>query len=77
VFLEPTASYEVAQIVAGAERLPIGAQTLRHRLREQGLLASVDVGRQMLLVRRILEGVSKQVLHLEASDLMNSSPHRT
>ena len=49
----------------------IGAQTLRHRLREHGLLASVDVGREMLLVRRTLEGTARQVLHLKTSDLMS------
>jgi hypothetical protein len=71
LFLEPTISYQVAQQLAGAHQLPITAQTLRHRLREHGLLASIDAGRQMLLVRRTLEGAAKQVLHLRASDLMN------
>jgi hypothetical protein len=75
LFLKPAASYEVAQQIAGSERLPVSAQTLRHRLREHGLLASVDAGRQMLLVRRILEGIPTQVLHFKASDLTNSSPH--
>jgi len=70
LFLEPAASYQIAQQVAGVERLPIGAQTLRHRLREQGLLASVDVGREMLLVRRTLEGCPRQVLHLRSSNLV-------
>ncbi len=69
LFLEPAASYEVAQQMAGAERLPVSAQTLRHRLRECGLLASIDVGRQMLTVRRTLERCPRQVLHLKASDL--------
>jgi hypothetical protein len=39
-------------------------------LREHGLLASVDVGREMLLVRRTLEGAPREVLHLKASDLV-------
>ena len=51
--------------------MPISAQTLRHRLREQGLLASVEVGRQTLLVRRMVEDVPRKVLHLRASDLLN------
>jgi hypothetical protein len=38
------------------------------------LLASVDVGRQMLLVRRTLERTSKQVLHLKAKDLLKLAP---
>src|SRR5580704_12534238 len=68
LFLEPNASYEVAQQTAGTERLPVSAQTLRHRLREHGVLASVDPGRQMLLVRRTLEGTARQVLHLKVHD---------
>jgi hypothetical protein len=67
------ASYEVAQQMAGAERLPVSAQTLRHRLHERGLLASVDAGRQMLLVRRTLEGIPRQILHLKARDLVSFS----
>jgi hypothetical protein len=70
LFLEPTACYEVAQQTAGAERLPISGQTLRHRLREHALLASVDVGRQMLLIRRTLEGRARQVLHLKVHHLL-------
>jgi hypothetical protein len=65
VFLKPEVSYRVAQQFAGPERLPISAQTLRHRLREQGLLASVEVGRQTLLVCRIFERFPRKVLHLQ------------
>jgi hypothetical protein len=43
-FVDPAANYQVAQELAGSERL-VGEQTLRHRLRECGLLASVDTGR--------------------------------
>lgn len=70
VFLDPEVSYKVAQQMAGAERFPISAQTLRHHLRKHGLLASVDGGREMLLVRRTAEGRPRQVLHLRSSDLV-------
>jgi hypothetical protein len=70
LYLEPTASYQVAQQMAGSERLPVSEQSLRHRLREQGLLMSLDNGRQMLQIRRILEGRSRQVLHLKSSELV-------
>ena len=70
LFLEPTASYQVAQLAAGVERLPVSEQALRHRLRERGLLASIDVGRHRLWVRRSLEGCPRQVLHLKASDVV-------
>jgi len=63
LFLEPTASYLVAQALAGAERVPVSEQSLRRSLRERGLLASIDAGRQMVLVRRTLEGSPRQVLH--------------
>lgn len=67
LFLESAASYQVARQMAGTQRLPVSEQTLRHRLREHGLLATIDAGRQMLLVRRTLEGRPRQVLHLKAS----------
>jgi hypothetical protein len=56
--------------MAGLERLSLSVYTLSRRLREHGLLASIDVSRKMLLVRRILEGCSRKVLHLKASDLV-------
>jgi hypothetical protein len=62
----------VAQELAGSERL-VGEQTLRHRLRERGLLASVDAGRQMVQVRRTLEGHPRQVLHLKAVALVEQA----
>ena len=70
LFLDPTVSYQVVQQVAGSEPIPLSEQTIRHRLRDRGLLASVDAGRQMLQVRRILEGQPRQVLHLKTSHLM-------
>jgi hypothetical protein len=69
LFLEPAASYRVAQALAGTERLPVSEQSLRRSLRERDLLVSIDAGRQMVLVRRTLEGSPRQVLHLKASDL--------
>jgi hypothetical protein len=69
LYLEFSISYHLAQQMAGEERLPVSEQTLRHRLHERHLLASVDVGRQMLLVRRTIEGRPRQLLHLRASEL--------
>jgi hypothetical protein len=68
VFLEPEASYQAAQELAGADRL-VGEQTLRHRLRERGLLASIDEGRKMAQVRRTLQD---SVLHLKTCVLVES-----
>ena len=72
LYLEPLASYQVAQQFAGIERLPVSEQTLRRRLHVRGLLASIDAGRQMLLVRRTLQSRPRQVLHLKVSDLLGA-----
>jgi hypothetical protein len=74
LFLDPTASYQAAQELAGPERLLVSEQTLRHKLRECGLLASVDQGRGMVQVRRTLQGATRQVLHLRAADLVGNRP---
>lgn len=56
----------------GGEALTVSAQTLRKRLKEKGLLASVSETRQTLLVRRTLEGVKdRSVLHLHLSSLFS------
>jgi hypothetical protein len=70
VYLEPAIGRQVACEMAGAEQLSISVHTLSRRLHQQGLLASVDTGRGMLLVRRILGGHPRTVLHLKASDLL-------
>jgi hypothetical protein len=69
LFLEPVASYQAAQKVAGPEHFVVSQQTLHRRLRERGLLASTDGGREMVQVRRTLEGSPRQVLHMRSSDL--------
>ena len=74
LFLDPAASYQVAHAVAGAERLPVSQQTLHHMLRKSGLLAGVDQGRQMVQVRRTIEGCPRQVLHLRTKDLAGDLP---
>jgi len=65
LYLEPAASYETA---LRAGNLAVSQQQLRQRLRERGLLASVDIGRNMLVVRRTLAGHPRQVLHLRADN---------
>jgi hypothetical protein len=70
VYLEPAVSYQLAQQIAGLEGLPVSAQTLRRRLREQGLLASVEACRRMLLVQDA-EGTPRAVLHLRRADLID------
>lgn len=69
LYLEPDASYGEAQRLAVEqnESLAVSAATLRRRLKERGFLASEDSARQTLLVRRRLEGGTRNVLHLLAA----------
>ena len=73
LYLEPAVSYQLAEALPADERLP-SQQTLHRRLQESGFLASVDVGRQMVQVRRTLEGSVRQVLHLRTKDLVGETP---
>jgi hypothetical protein len=68
-YLDPSASDRVFRDAAGGKRLGVSSQALRHRLHRQGLLASVDVTRHTILVRRTLDGRQRLVLHLKSSEL--------
>jgi hypothetical protein len=70
LYLDPCTSYEVVRIHGGP--LSLGEHAMRHRLKSAGLLASVDAGRQMVQVRRRLEGLPRQVLHLKSTTLLNA-----
>ncbi len=70
LFLDTAVSYRVAQALGGQESLPLSEQTLRRRLHDHGLLVSTDAGREMLTVRRTLDGCARQVLHLSAAALL-------
>lgn len=71
LYLEPSASFVVAQDVGRGtgDALTITARTLKKRLHERGLLASTDVPRQVLTVRRTVGGHRHDVLHLKTSTL--------
>lgn len=66
IYLEPTTAYRAVHVAANAagEGLPVSEQTLRKRLHEKGLLASVDATRQTLTVRKTVNGSLMPVLHL-------------
>ena len=70
LYLDSSASYQAAMNAAQLDPLELSEQTLRRRLHDCGLLATIDVGRQTLLVRRTLDGCSRHVLHLRADDLI-------
>jgi hypothetical protein len=75
LFLQPDVAYQVAQRMArsgaGTESLSIGSRTLHKRLHECGLLKTVDERRQTLTVRRTIEGIRRDVLHLRAGALID------
>jgi len=68
LFLDPLASYQVAQQMAGNDPLPLSQQALRHQLHQRGMLSSIDGARKMLMVRRTLAGMPRQVLHLRTNE---------
>jgi hypothetical protein len=56
------------------EQLAVTEQTLKKRLHEKGLLASIDDKRQTLTIRRFIGGSSKQVLHFLRSTILPEAP---
>jgi hypothetical protein len=78
VYLEPTVTYRMVQSAAreGGDPLPVSEQTLRKRLREKGLLASTDVKRETLTVRKTIAGSIKQVLDLPRGALLLVEPDK-
>lgn len=71
VYLDSDAAYAAAQKLGHeiGDRLAITPQTLRRRLNEAGVLVSTDASRQVLTVRRSLEGQRRDVLHLSKGTL--------
>jgi hypothetical protein len=76
LYLEPTVSYVVAQDIGRGtgEPLVVSETTLRKRLHEAKLLASVDRARQTYKVRKRVQGRVMEVLHLRASVLTEATP---
>ena len=76
IYLEPTAAYRVIQMMARdmSEPFAVSEQTLKKRLFEKGLLASVDAKRETLTVRRSIAGSKKSVLHFLRSTLLPEAP---
>jgi hypothetical protein len=76
VYLDGKAAYRLV-VAAGRDTgdvLAVSEQTLRKRLRERNLLASVDQNRGTLTVRKRIEGSSKDVLHIHRSVLLPDEP---
>ena len=75
LYLQPDAAFAVAQTVGERVGDPIRVQpkTLHKRLREQGLLRSVDTARGKTTVRRTCEGKRIDCLHLAAVSMIGSA----
>ena len=76
VYLEPAAAFRQFQLAGrdAGECLPVTEQTLKRRLRERDLLASVDSRRQTVTVRRTIAGATKDVLHLWRTTIFPDEP---
>ncbi|OGT28244.1 MAG: hypothetical protein A2Z17_00550 [Gammaproteobacteria bacterium RBG_16_66_13] len=74
VYLDKDAAHRAAQAASGqaGEGLAIGSQTLVRRLKEQGLLASLDPDGKHLEPRVVVEGVRRRVLHLKRATVLPS-----
>lgn len=72
LFLEPTSAYRAVQQASRdlGDALAVTPQTLNKRLKEKGLLMSIDGNRETLTVRRTIAGTSKPVLHLRRGTLL-------
>ncbi len=72
IYLEPTTAYRVIQVMARDMNEPFttSPQTLKKRLFEKGLLASVETKRQTLTVRRAIAGSTHHVLHFSKNTLL-------
>jgi hypothetical protein len=76
IYLEPTTAYRLVQLAASAagESITVSEHTLKKRLREKGLLASIDETRETLTIRRTLAGSSRKVLHLLRAVVLPEAP---
>ena len=76
VYLDSKAAYRLVQAAGrdSGEVLAVTEQTLKKRLREKNLLASIDQNRETLTVRKRIEGSSKDVLHIHRSVLLPDEP---
>jgi hypothetical protein len=66
LYLDRDASYRAAQAMAvDASGIEVSSITLTRRLRQKGLLRTTDSQRKTLSVRQTLEGLRRDVLHLD------------
>jgi hypothetical protein len=71
VYLQPEATYRLAQIIARDSNASFGLTDtqLWRRLKEKGLLASTEEKRQTFKVRKTINGTCEKVLHMLAATI--------
>ncbi|MBW3637598.1 MAG: DUF3854 domain-containing protein, partial [Armatimonadetes bacterium] len=70
VYLNTDAALGAANKMSFGEGISLSGSTLHRRLAERGYLASRDSTRQTLTIRKVINGVRQEVLHLRAATLM-------
>ena len=73
LYLDPESAFAAVQRLAQAQgaSLPITAQTLWKRLSEKGILASRDDARRRNIVRKVIAGNRRKVIHILADTLLS------
>ena len=76
LYLDPKASYAVAQRLAlqTGVSLQVEKHALHRRLRDGNLLVATDEARGHVLVRKVIAGTRRDVLHLHAEVLYRGAP---
>ena len=71
VYIQPQAAFAAVQQLGRdtGEHIVVSLTTLNRRLKQRGLLASVDMARETATVRRVCEGVKQAVLHFSRPSL--------
>jgi hypothetical protein len=78
VYLDIDSTYRAAlAMAADGDGIAVAVHALVRRMRETGLLKSVDERRGKLRVRRMIDGRRLEVLHLPANVLDPSLPEKT
>ena len=74
LYLDPESSFAAVQKVARNQSAPlmITQRTLWKRLAEKNILASIDDGRKRNVVRKVIQGKRRTVLHLKSETIVRS-----
>jgi hypothetical protein len=77
IYLDPHAAYRVANQIVSTDGLAMSERTLWKRMSERGMLVSTDESRKRNLVRKMLQGSRRNVLHLHLETLIPQETAQT